>query len=167
MLGEPENHTDATPQLTSNINPHARWKFIRDVAVFQLKLFLNNLHNFVQLPLTLVVAVVDLVFKTEPEGARFYKLLQYGRTIDDSIDIYSVIAHRDRSLNADYTVDNVVSKLEGVIVGEYQKGGTAASVKAAVDRAIDEMQSQASGAVRRAAEKVREKMNKMRDGDGC
>lgn len=121
MLGEPENHTDATPQLASNINPHSRWKFIRDVAVFQLKLFLNNLHNFVQLPLTLVVAVVDLVFKTEPEGARFYKLLQYGRTIDDSIDIYSVIAHRDRSLNADYTVDNVVSKLEGVIGGSIRR----------------------------------------------
>jgi hypothetical protein len=151
----------------SNTDPHARWKFLRDVAVFQLKLFLNNVHNFVQIPLTLAVAVFDLIFKTEPEGARFYKLLEYGRTIDDSIDIYSVVAHRERSLSADYTVDNVVAKLEGVIVREYQKGGTAASVKAAVDRAIDEMQTRAdnskdkaTSAVQRAAEKVREKMNR-------
>ena len=148
--------------LTSNREPHARWKFIRDVAVFQFKLFLNNVHNFVQIPLTLVVALVDLVFKTEPEGARFYKILEYGRTIDDSIDIYSVVAHRERSLNSDYTVDNLVSKLEGVIVGEYQKGGTAASVKAAVDRAIDEMQAKAGEGKDKAASAVRDAAERMR-----
>ena len=147
---------------TSNIDPHARWKFIRDVAVFQFKLFLNNVHNFVQIPLTLVVALVDLIFKTEPEGARFYKLLEHGRTIDDSIDIYSVIAHRDRSLNSAYTVDNVVSKLEGVIVREYQKGGTAASVKAALDRAIDEMQSKAGEGKDKAANAMRDAADRMR-----
>jgi hypothetical protein len=159
--------TANTPQLTANIDPHARWKFIRDVAVFQFKLFLNNVHNFVQIPLTLVVALVDLVFKTEPEGARFYKLLEYGRTIDDSIDIYSVVAHRERSLNSDYTVDNLISKLEGVIVREYQKGGTAASVRAAVDRAIDDLQAKAgegkdkaASAMRSAADKMREKMER-------
>lgn len=155
----------------SNIDPHARWKFIRDVAVFQFKLFLNNVHNFVQIPLTLVVALIDLVFKTEPEGARFYKLLVHGRTIDEAIDIYSVIAHHERSLNSDYTVDNLVSKLEGVIVREYQKGGTAASVKAAVDRAIDEMQAKAgegkdkaATAVRNAAEKIRAKAERNQTG---
>lgn len=145
-----------------NVDRDARWRFLRDVAVFQFKLFLNNLHNFVQIPLTLGVAMVDLIFKTEPEGARFYKLLEYGRTIDDSIDIYSVVAHREKSLNKDYTVDAVISRLEGVIVKEYEKGGSAASVRAAVDRAIDEMQNRAEqgkdrakDAMKRATDKVR------------
>jgi ribosome-associated translation inhibitor RaiA len=140
----------------------ARWRFLRDVAVFQFKLFLNNLHNFVQIPLTLAVALIDLVFKTQPEGERFYKLLEYGRTIDDSIDIYSVVAHREKSLNKDYTVDAVLARLQGVVVKEYEKGGTAASVRAAVDRAIDELQTRAEqgkdkakDAVQRAAEKMR------------
>ena len=140
---------------------------MRNVGVFQLKLVLNNLHNFVQVPLTLVAALVDLIFKTEPEGARFYKLLEYGRTIDDSIDIYSVVARRERSLNADYTVDNLVSKLEGVIIREYEKGGSAASIKAAVDRAMDELQAKAgegkdkaASAIRSAVDKMREKMEK-------
>ncbi len=150
----------------SNIDPHARWKFLRDVAVFEFKLVLNNMHNFFQVPLTLVVAAVDLIFKTEPEGGRFYKLLELGRTIDDSIDIYSVIAHREKAMNHDYTVDNVISRVEGAIVREYQKGGTAASMKSAVDKVIDEMQARtdagkdkATEAMRRAAEKVKEKMN--------
>ena len=136
---------------------------MRNVAVFQLKLFLNNLHNFVQVPLTLVVALVDLIFKTEPEGARFYKLLEYGRTIDDSIDIYSVVAQRERSLNADYTVDNLVSKLEAVIIREYEKGGSAASIKAAVDRAMDELQAKAGEGKDKVASAIRSAVDKMRE----
>jgi hypothetical protein len=155
------NPTPETPPGLQ-LDPHARWKFVRDVAVFEFKLFLNNVHNFFQIPLTLVVAAIDLIFKSNPEGERFYKLLEYGRTIDDSIDIYSVVAHRERSLNADYTVDTLVKRLEGVIVREYEKGGTAASVKAALDKTIDAMQAGAGGgkdkvgeAIRRAAEKIR------------
>jgi len=146
-------------------NSDARWKFLRDVAVFELKLVLNNLHNFVQVPITLAVAAVDVIFKGKTEGERFYKVVEYGRTIDDSISIYSIIDHRDRGLNNDYTVDAVLKRLEHVIVREYEKGGTTASVKAALDRAIDEMQSRGSPAgakvgeaVQRAAARIKEKM---------
>ena len=151
---------------------HARWKFVRDVAVFELKLALNNLHNFFQIPLTLAVAVFDLVAGGKTQGERFYKLVEMGRTIDDSIDIYSIIDHRERSLNKDYTVDAVVGRIEGVILREYQKGGTAASVKQAVDKALDEMQAKtgdhlgkAGDAVKAAADKLHEKMQKMGSND--
>ncbi len=172
----------SSPQLPSVPEPNrptprhdadARWKFIRDVAVFEFKLALNNIHNFIQIPITLGVAVFDLFFteKDKEEGSRFYKLVEYGRTIDDSIDIYSVVADRERSLNKAYTVDAVVSRLEGVIVKEYEKGGTAANIKAAVDRAIDEMQARggpvgtkADEALKRAAEKMRDAMGN-RPGD--
>jgi hypothetical protein len=86
--------TETNEPAASNVDPHARWKFMRDVVVFESKLALNNLHNFFQIPVTLAVAVFDLVFKGKEEGERFYKLLEWGRTIDDSIDIYSVIEHR-------------------------------------------------------------------------
>jgi hypothetical protein len=116
----------------------------------------------------MAVAVFDLLVKGKSEGERFYKLVEMGRTIDDAIDIYSIVGHRERSLNSDYTVDTVIGKLESVIVREYQKGGTAASVKQALDRAIDEMQSRTEGpasraadAVKTAAEKLHETMQKM------
>ncbi|HUJ02526.1 MAG TPA: hypothetical protein VLW75_02735 [Rhizomicrobium sp.] len=140
-----------------------RWKFLRDVAVFEFKLALNNLHNFFQIPISLVVAIVDLIFKGESEGERFYKFVEMGRTIDDSIDIYSVIDHRERSLNREYTVDAVVKKLEDVIVREYEKGATAASVKTALDRAIDEMQAKAGEGRARAAEAVKSAADKLRE----
>jgi hypothetical protein len=144
----------------------ARWKFIRDVAVFELKLTLNNFHNFFQVPLTFGVALFDLVFKHGEEGSRFYWLVEQGRLIDDHIDIYSIVDHRERGLNKDYTVDAVLAHLEGVIKREYEKGGTAASVKNALDRAIDEMQAKtapgtakATDAVIRVAEKLRPRKN--------
>jgi len=160
-------HLGAMSELPVSIpnDPHRRWRFLRDVVTFQLKLALNNVHNFVQMPLTAGAALIDLVFKGQAEGGRFYKLVEYGRTIDDSIDIYSIIEDRERSLNKDYTVDAVLSRIEAVIVREYEKGGTAASIKAAVDRAIDGMQAhgspvgmKADEAIKRAAEKIREKM---------
>jgi hypothetical protein len=58
------------------------------------------------------------------------------------IDVYSALERRgvDASLNHNYTVDALISKIEGVIVREYEKGGTAAGVKLAVDRALDQLQ---------------------------
>ena len=61
---------------------------------------------------TRTAAVFDLVFKGKYHGERFYKLLEHGRTIDDAIDIYSVIGHREKPLNTEYTVDALVGRLD-------------------------------------------------------
>jgi squalene cyclase len=154
---------DLVPQEPAAPPRDPRWKFLRDVAVFELKLTLNNIHNFFQVPLTLVVALVDLVFRHGEEGSRFYWLVEQGRIIDDHIDIYSIIDHRERALNKDYTVDAVLKRIEGAIVREYDKGGTAASVKDAVDRAFDEMQTRTAPASAKAAEATGKAMDAMRD----
>ena len=152
----------SAPQ-SSGREPNARWKFLRDVAVFEAKLSLNNLHNFFQVPLTLAIAVFDLLLRGKVEGGRFYKFVEIGRTIDDSIDIYSVIADRERPLNTDFTVDAVVSRLEAVIVREYEKGGTAASIKEAVDKALDGLQSRTDAQAGKAAEAVRQAASRVYD----
>lgn len=162
-LIDPNTATPSPPH-----NADARWKFIRDVAVFELKLAINNVHNFLQIPVSFAIAVFDLLFtaKEKEEGSRFYKFVEWGRTIDDHIDIYSIVAHRERSMNRDFTIDALVGKLEGVIVKEYEKGGTAATIKAAVDKAIDQMQSRGGHvgdktdeALKRAADKMKGAMN--------
>jgi hypothetical protein len=51
----------------------------------------------------------------------------------------------DFKISPDYTVDGVISRLEGVLVREYEKGGTAATIKAAMDRAIDQLQPKRAG----------------------
>jgi hypothetical protein len=142
-----------------------RWRFLRDVAVFQLKLFLDNLRDFALVPVSLVAALIDLIYKGEREGALFYKVLRWGAHSEEVIDVYSAIdqhAPDSVKVNPAYTVDAVIARLESVVVREYQKGGTAASIKAAMDRAIDQLHletkekgDRARDAIARAADKLR------------
>jgi len=142
--------------------PHDRWSFFRDVLVFQLKLLLDNLRDFALQPISLVAALIDLIVRGKREGTCFYKVLEWGAHSERVIDVYSALERRgvsDARLNHNYTVDSLISKVEGVIVREYEKGGTAASVKLALDRAIDSLQTgagdRAKGLVNRAADKLR------------
>jgi hypothetical protein len=153
---------DMDVALSSNRKPHDRWAFFRDVLVFQLKLLLDNVRDFALVPISLVAAVIDLIVRGKREGTCFYKVLEWGAHSERVIDVYSALERRgitESQLNESYTVDAVISKLEGVIVREYNKGGSAASVKSAVDRAIDQLQvgagDRAKSIVSRTAEKLR------------
>jgi len=142
-----------------------RWKFLRDVLVFQLKMVVDNLRDFALIPVSLGAAAIDLVFKGEREGALFYRVLHWGAQSEKMIDVYSAIegdARPEARIDPAYTIDGVIARLEGVVVRECEKGGTAASVKAAMDRAIDQLHTETSGTrtkatdlVTRAADKIR------------
>src|ERR1051325_52625 len=111
--------------------PHDRWAFFRDVIVFQLKLLLDNIRDFALQPISLVAAVIDLIVRGKRQGTCFYKVLEWGAHSERVIDVYSALERRgvvDARLNHNYTVDALISKVEGVLVREYEKGGTAASV---------------------------------------
>ncbi len=123
-----------------------RWGFLRDVLVFQLKMLLDNVRDFALMPVSLVAALLDLIFKGEREGDLFYRVLSWGAHSEDVIDVYSSIEHKPGSLvTPNYTVDAVVARLERVLQRECEKGGTAASVKAAVDRTIDQIHRETRG----------------------
>lgn len=162
----------------------ARWRFWRDVLVFQVKLFLDNVRDFALVPISLAAALIDLVYKGEREGALFYRVLRWGAHSEEVINVYSAIDPPSRSatagpgdlieqpqedglrVNPKYTVDAVVARIEEVVVREVEKGGTAASIKSALDRAIDQLHSEtreksdlARGAMARAADKLRLKID--------
>jgi hypothetical protein len=147
-----------------------RWKFVRDVMVFQLKLLLDNVRDLVLMPVSLVAALIDLVFPGNREGERFYKVLRWGSHSEEVIDVYSAIKHHepgDFKISPDYTVDGVIARLEGVLKREVEKGGTAASVKAAMDKAIDQLHAetgpkrdQARDMVARTADELRKKFDR-------
>jgi hypothetical protein len=144
-----------------------RWKFLRDVLVFQLKMVIDNLRDFALIPVSLGAALLDLFFKGEREGALFYKVLRWGAHSEKMIDVYSAIEeHEKPAVHPDYTIDAVVARLERVVVRECEKGGTAASIKTAMDRVIDQIHHETrparemtTGLVVRAVEKAREKLD--------
>jgi hypothetical protein len=82
-----------------------------------------------------------LVSKGEREGSLFYRVLRWGAHSEEVLDAYSPIKHelQDLEINPNYTVDAIVARMEEVLVREYEKGGTAATIKAALDRMIDQL----------------------------
>jgi hypothetical protein len=153
------------PSTLPRANSGARWKFLRDVVVFQLKMFLDNVRDFALMPISLVAAIIDLVSRGEREGALFYRVLKWGLHSEAVIDVYSAIEHHEKgdfSISRDYTVDGVIARLEGVLVRECEKGGTAASIKAAMDRAIDQLHAETSGTRDRARDVVVRTADKLR-----
>ncbi|MEP7015764.1 MAG: hypothetical protein ABI925_10010 [Verrucomicrobiota bacterium] len=160
-----ENPDWNTPRAGSN----ERWRFLRDVLVFEIKMLLDNVRDFALMPASIVAAIIDLVYKGEREGALFYKVLRWGAHSEKVIDVYSAIEDHpkgDFTVNPDYTIDAVVARLEGVVVREIEKGGTAASIKAAMDRTIDQVHREtrdkgdrARNVVARAADKLRLKID--------
>ncbi len=137
--------TPPSPSPALQTDRQERWKFLRDVLAFQLKMFLDNVRDFALMPISLGAAIIDLISKGDREGALFYRVLRWGSHSEKVIDVYSALKQHEQEeprINPNYTVDGVISKLEGVLVREYEKGGTAATIKAAMDRAIDQLHSE-------------------------
>jgi hypothetical protein len=152
-----------SPPTLPRSNRDDRWKFLRDVLVFQLKMLLDNVRDFALMPISLLAALIDLFIRGEREGALFYKVLRWGSHSETVIDVYSAIEHHeagDFKISRNYTVDGVIARLEGVLVRECEKGGTAATIKTAMDRAFDQIHAEtgeARDAVVRTAGKLRDK----------
>lgn len=162
-----------SPHKKANVKPSdadnrgERWQFLRDVAVFQLKMLVDNARDFALIPVSLGAALVDLIFKGEREGALFYKVLHWGAQSEKIIDVYSAIESpagtEGKRTARDFTIDAVVAQLERVVVRECEKGGTAASVKAAMDRAIDQIHRGTGPTRERATDLVTRATDRLKD----
>src|SRR5262249_47691155 len=115
--------------MNSLSSPHipatdTRWRFLRDVMVFQLKMFLNNLRDLALMPISLIAAFIDLIYKGERQGALFYRVLRWGPHSEELINVYSAIQWQpgDLKVTPAYTVDAVIGRLENVLKREYEKG---------------------------------------------
>ena len=63
-----------------------RWRFWRDVPVFELKMFIGNLRDLALMPVSVVAAMIDLVSKGEREGSLFYRVLRWGAHSEEILD---------------------------------------------------------------------------------
>lgn len=139
-----------SPHDPAVATPPGRWPYLRDVLVFQFKLMLGNLLNVVLLPVSWVFAIWSLVAKHEGRlGAPFYRVLDLARDLEERINIYGAVggyhAAGDRSPRpasehiGELTVDDLIRRLEEAVIRETGKDGTAASLKTAAERLLDEL----------------------------
>lgn len=71
--------------LPAESGSNERWKFFRDVLVFQLKMLLDNVRDFALMPVSLVAALIDLIFKGKRHGSLFYQVLRWSAHSEEVI----------------------------------------------------------------------------------
>jgi hypothetical protein len=126
-------------------------------------MLLDNVRDFALMPVSLIAALIDLIFKGKRHGSLFYQVLRWGAHSEEVINVYSAIETHDRpKVHPNYTIDAVIARLESVLIRECEKGGTAASIKTAMDRAIDQIQMQTSSPRDRATEAVAQLADRLR-----
>jgi hypothetical protein len=120
---------------TGQVQQRNRGHILRDVIVFQLKMLLGGARDFALIPVSLGAALFDLVHKHEKHGYYFYKVLRWARQSEEMISLYTPVKDEPAmtGLNPNYSVDAVVTRIEEVVVREYQKGSTAATMKDAIE----------------------------------
>ena len=115
-----------------------RWEFLRDVLVFQLKLFVDAIRDLVLSPISIVAGVVDLISGDEPPGRYFYRVLALGGRTETWINLFGMHARPDEpGGDESVTIDALVAQVERLMVDQYERGGVTASAKQAIDRSLD------------------------------
>jgi hypothetical protein len=126
-----------------------RWTMIRDIAVLQIKLVVDGLRDFLLVPASLVAGILAL-FGGEggKPGTQFYGLLRVGKRTERWINLFGAIENAPPELAGpeadDPSFDDLVARLEGYVVDEYQRGGVTSQAKQRIDAAIDAIQRRAS-----------------------
>ncbi len=137
-------------RTTPNAPEPDRWEFLRDVLVFQLKLGLDALRDVLLSPASILLALFGLVADSGNPGRRFYQLLWLGRRSERWIDLFGAADRMPEMSGLDQNgeggVDQWMSRVERLIVEQYERGGMTAQAKEAIDRALDAVQRPGSGA---------------------
>ena len=94
-----------------------RWQLLRDTLAFQLKLVLDALRDLVLSPLSLVAALVDLVFAGSRKPGYFYAVLRLGQRSEHWIDLWSAGSRRDADATEDpaMNVDGLLARVETLV----------------------------------------------------
>ena len=131
MTPQPDNDDRNAADGEAMESPHhvGRWQLIRDATVFQFKLLADGLRDLVFAPVSLMLALIDLVTGSN----RFYHLLQLGRRTDHWINLFGKYGGRGRGF------DEAVSRMETMLTEQHQKGGITATAKRTVDKALDKL----------------------------
>ena len=130
--------TDAGPEID-------RWTMMRDIAVFQVKLVVDGLRDFLLVPASLIVGIVSLFGDDGKPSSHFYDLLKLGKRSERFINLFGALKHspgpiEDAEQEDDASIDDLVQRIETFVVDEYRRGGVTSQAKQRVDEALNAIQ---------------------------
>jgi len=76
--------------MTDNPEQGTRWRLLRDVVVFQIKLGMEALLDLTLIPVSLAAAGLDLVLGNWRRPRWFHAVLRFGERCEHRIDLWRV-----------------------------------------------------------------------------
>lgn len=70
---------------------------MRDVLIFQLKLWLDGIKDLVLSPLSIFAALADMVFGRPDKGYRLYRVMRAGERYDLWLNLYTPLSKAEVS----------------------------------------------------------------------
>lgn len=94
------------------VDPPDAAALMREMALLQLKLFIDAARDLVLSPVLLAASLVDLAMLKQQPPRYFHQALRWGKRSDEWIDLWSPVERRER---APENVDALVQRVETLI----------------------------------------------------
>ena len=105
--------------MTAESDRGSRWRLLRDVAVFQVKLAVEAFVEITLIPVSLVAAALDLVVGNWRRPRYFHAVLRFGERCERRIDLWGagVAGANDRDSEVDAIMRGVETLLRNPSTG--------------------------------------------------
>ena len=98
--------------MTDMSDHDTRWRLVRDVVVFQIKLGMEAVLDLTLIPVSLAAAALDLLLGNWRRPRWFHAVLRFGERCERRIDLWGVATNGSQS---NLEVDAVLRSIETLI----------------------------------------------------
>ncbi len=96
------------PNPTPSDDVPSRRKTVRDVLIFQVKLWLEGFKDVVLMPLSLGAAVIDLVFRRGKSRGTLYSVMRLGDRFERWVHLYAALDEAETQTAREDSLDDLL-----------------------------------------------------------
>ena len=129
----------------------ARWRLLRDLGVLQVKLLVDGLRDLILLPASLIAGIISIMQSVDGKpGPQFYQLLAWGKESEIWINLFGAVSNSPEEIEPPSgfgarAIDDIVGRLETVVVDEVKRGGVTTQAKERLDKILNAVQRSKRG----------------------
>lgn len=126
----------------SNPESSKRQQLVRNIVIFQLKLWVDGLRDLILLPVSLVAAIVGFLRSGEDPERELNQVKAYGRQTEEWINLFGQHGVGEqqgdgKNSHALASIDGVFDKLEESLRQVYRSGKTSEDAQSEIDEALN------------------------------
>ncbi|MBT8146960.1 MAG: hypothetical protein KJN90_08905, partial [Gammaproteobacteria bacterium] len=114
------------------------WPHLRQLLVFQIKLYIDAARDLLMSPLSIVVFIIDAVQGNRGEKSLFESLLQFGRRTEKAINLFNQHDVNDENYRG---IDSILLQVEEAVRKEYTDGSVSANARDSIEKSLDKLRS--------------------------